>query len=79
MLLATGSALVAGQSFDPGGSMKMQEVRVTRAFYFQGEVQEVGQTLSVPLMFAAELRQAKKAEYVEPDLPVAGEGGDHAG
>lgn len=62
--------------------MKMQTVRVLRAFYFGGKVvqpetkDEPADEIEVPAIFAAELVLAKKAEIVEPPAQLV-EGDDH--
>lgn len=81
MLLATGSALVAGGAAET--DMQTKQVRVLRAFYFNGEPTKVGAIASLPKVFADEMIAAKKAEAVEalapkPPAPSKSVAGDNA-
>lgn len=45
---------------------QMQEVRVLRAFYYQGKPIEKDSVVKLPKLFAVEMRAANKVEFVEP-------------
>lgn len=86
VLSAAGSPLVAGSLLEV--TMKTAQVRVKRAFFYNGEPTKVGAVLEVPAVFAAELIAAKKAERVsdepaktdKPQEPAAkAKGGKDAG
>jgi hypothetical protein len=70
-LLAAGSPLVAG-SFQENGMQaaqavkgpEKQEVRVERAFYFNGKPTKVGETIELPRIFASEMIAAHKAKAI---------------
>lgn len=70
-LQAAGSALVAGNRIQED-SMVQVNVKVLRAFYWQGRALKVGEKVSLPKTFAAEVVASNKAEYV-PDTPKAPE------
>jgi monoamine oxidase len=74
VLLATGSALVAGHH-DKGAEMQQKDqlVEVTRAFCIAGKPQKVGVKITLNPRFASEMRAAGKVKYVEaPEVaPVA--------
>lgn len=58
-----------------GDAMKPVLVRfeVAAAFYFGGEVQEVGAVVELPKLFAQEMQSANRGKVLpdEPTLPVA--------
>lgn len=74
MLLAAGSALVAGSTPDEENPMNHVYIRALRAFYLHGKVVPVGAVVQVSKLFAAEMVSAKKAEITEAPQPPKAKG-----
>lgn len=51
-------------------TQKTQRVKVTRAFYQGNEIRGVGSVLDIPASYAAELRHARKVEFVQSDTKL---------
>lgn len=66
----SGAALV-GRPLYAEGVMKVRKVKVLRPFYFNRQVQPVGQLVELPALFALECASAKKVELVDevPAVP----------
>lgn len=56
--------------------MQTRQVRVLRAFYFNGAPTKVGDVIEVSAIFGTELIAAKKAEAFEPPAKAGSTGGD---
>lgn len=52
-------------------TQKTQRVKVTRAFYEKGQIRGPGSVLDLSASTAAELRHAKKVEFVQSDTKLA--------
>lgn len=70
-MLAAGSVLVAGAQQENPMALQIKNVRVTRAFYYQGKLLPVGATTPLPKVFALEMKAANKCELLPDDPPAA--------
>lgn len=78
LTIENSSALVMGGGESSSKETSMQPKQsahvtfeVTSAFYFQGEVQEVGSKPTLPRSFAVEMQSANKGKIVPDATPVA--------
>ena len=81
--MSNSSALVHGGAVSSRGNMAPNnapvQVKVSRAFYFGGKVLAVGEVVSMPRAFAAEMFAAGKvveAPAVKEEAPAPRRGGD---
>jgi hypothetical protein len=60
----SGAALVPGRALPQEVTMQTKQGRVLRGFWYQGKALQVGETVTLPASFAAEMVAAKKLELV---------------
>lgn len=71
-LLAAGSVLVAGGVLEDSMSA-IRNIKVVRAFYWQGKPLSVGTTKELPTAFALEMCASGKAEIISIPLTKTAE------